>query len=97
MRRSFRRSVLVLATTAALPLALAACGTERQDEEMADGDLPDPQISGSPDPVSDEEIEEAVPGIEQAYPEGDTPNDLGIRDENDAEYSEPDEQVEPRQ
>ncbi len=83
MRIRFRKKTLALTTPLALAFALAACG---EPAETGEDDLPDPEIAAEPDNVTDEEIEEAVPGIEEAYSEGDTPNTADIDSRSDAEY-----------
>lgn len=85
MRTSFKTAI-ALPATLALGLALAGCGT---GADTTEDDMPEPEISESPDIISDEAIEEANPGIEEADPDGDTSNtaDFEGQGENNAEYS----------
>ena len=78
-----RPKLSLFAAAAALPLTLAACGAEPAGED----DLPEPEITSAPEDVSGDEISEAVPGVEEAYPEGDTPNTADLDSESDAEYT----------
>lgn len=69
-------------------LALAACAGEAEDTaadttEATDG------VDGvvENDALSGEEIEEAVPGVEDATPEGDTPNTADVADQENLEVT----------
>lgn len=91
MRIRFRNKTLALTTPLALALALAACAGESEGANAGEDDLPESMVETEEGDVTGEEIADAVPGIEEADPEGDTPNTAGINSEEDAEYLDPSE------
>ena len=69
-------------------LALAACAGEAEDaaeEADAIGESIDGVAEG--DALDGEEITEAVPGVVEAEPEGETPNTADLSDQENAEYT----------
>lgn len=80
-----RHTPIALAATLAASLALTACNAQTEDT----ADLPEPQVSGTADPVSGAEIDAAVPGVEGATPEGSDPNTADISTEENLDTAEP--------
>ena len=86
--RILNRPRMALIAALSAPLALAAC--EEPAEPEVDPAQPDESmIMESPDePLTGQEIEEAVPGIEDVTPEGDTPNTADLSDEENLDVTE---------
>lgn len=93
MRIRFRKSALAIAAPMGLALSLAACNAEGESANAGADDLPETEIEGDPDAISDPAISEAVPGIDSVDTEGDAPSTAGVDSEEDAEYAEPDEDM----
>lgn len=91
MRIRVGKKTLALTTPLALAVALAACSAENESVNAGEDDLPESEIYDQPDANTGEQMEGTVPGVEEAYPEGDTPNTADIEDENDAVYTDPEE------
>ena len=67
----------MLLATVTLPFALGACDSRESEPVEA------PETTAAPDTgtgITNEQIEEAVPGVENVDAEGDTPNTADLRD-----------------
>ncbi|MBX7481931.1 hypothetical protein [Qipengyuania qiaonensis] len=84
----FRPRSLVAAI--ALPIAICACSSDAPEPAE------EPELGDTGSDITGPEIEEAVPGVEAAAPEGETPNTAGFEDGENAEYAEPDDPEEER-
>lgn len=94
MNVPFRKSDLARATAmaAAFALGVGACASEDDSVNAGTDDRPD--IVGEPatNDITGEQIEEAVPGIEEANPDGTSPNTADLGDEENAEFRDIDEE-----
>ncbi|MHA7820893.1 MAG: hypothetical protein ACX930_14695 [Erythrobacter sp.] len=80
-----RTQLPAIAAALTASLALAACTAE--PAPTGEDDLPETQIDGDPDAISGEAIEEAVPGVEEASPEGETSTTADLQEAENAEYT----------
>ncbi len=82
----FARPAIIATLGAALALAACDQAADTETDAMEEADA---MISDNADaPIMGEEIEEAVPGIEEAAPEGDTPNTADLGEEENIEVAE---------
>lgn len=87
MRTLMTKTPFALAAVAAL--TLSACTAESESANAGADDLPETPIGDDPEAISDDEIVEAVPGVEGADAEGDTGNTADLGEEENAEFGEP--------
>lgn len=93
MRIKHFKSPFALAAPLGAALALAACTQESESANAGEDDLPETEFEQDNDSLSDEEIADSVPGVESVDTEGEEASTAGVRDEGDAEYADPDEQM----
>ena len=84
--RTSRLTPLALAAALALPIAACSPAADEGDSDDAIGESVDGVAEG--DALSGEEIEEAVPGVTDAAPEGATGNTADLGDPSNVEYTE---------
>ncbi len=75
------------AAALALSLGLAACAGEAPEASDDADSVETIETDMEADAISDEAIEEAVPGIEDADAEGDTPNTADLDDQENLEVN----------
>jgi hypothetical protein len=89
MRTPILKSPLGLAAPLGAALVLAACTQESESVNAGEDDLPDTEFIDDPDAISDPTIADTVPGVESVDTEGDAASTAGVRDEGDADYTDP--------